>query len=388
MKGRLLEFLMAAVASVLLSACFGQGDSRPQGPPPAQIAAYTIRPEQAVYFDMYPASVTALNQVEVRPEVSGYITDIFFKDGQHVRKGMNLYGIDQQIYKAAYDQATANLNVAKANLAKVQQDVDRYTELAKHDAVARQTLDHAIADHQSAKMQVLAAEASVKSVGTNLRYSIIVAPFDGVIGISLVKRGSAVTAGQTLLNTVSSDDPVAVDCSVDEKEIGRFTALLEHDRNKKDSTFTLVLPDQTVYPYFGHIAFLDRAVDPETGTIRVRLVFPNPKELLRPGLTCDLRVRETSNATSVLIPAKAVVEQMGEYFVYLVQDGRAKEHRIQLGNHVNDMVVVREGLNVGDQVVTEGVLRLRDNSLVSVLPPPSQAGPAINGVNSGEQGSR
>ena len=388
MKGTLQVIIIVAGASVLFAACSGQGDNRQQGPPPAQVIAYTIHPEEAVFYDTYPATVIALNQVELRPEVSGYVTDIYFHDGQHVRKGMNLYGLDQQVYKAAYDQATANLNVARANLAKVQQDVDRYTDLAKHNAVARQTLDHAVADLQSAKMQVAAAEAAVKSVETNLRYSIIAAPFDGVIGISLVKRGSAVTAGQTLLNTISSDDPIAVDCSVDEKEIGRFTSLLQHDHNRKDSTFTIVLPDQTLYPYFGHLSLLDRAVDPETGTIRVRLVFPNPQELLRPGLTCDLRIKETSAAGNVLIPSKAVVEQMGEYFVYVVQGNRAVERRLTLGMQVNDMVVVREGLQVGEQVVTDGVQRLRPNAPVTVAAAHPGNGPEYVQGKTGDRGAR
>jgi RND family efflux transporter MFP subunit len=373
MKVRLQDIFVAALAATTLSACSRQGDGRPSGPPPAQVVAFTIHPEHAVYFDSYPATVTALNQVDLRPEVSGYIEEISFQDGQHVRKGMPLYSIDRQLYKAAYDQANANLNVARANLAKVQQDVDRYTELARHNAVARQTLEHATADLQSAKMQVVAAEASVKSSETNLRYAVITAPFDGVIGISLVKRGSAVTAGQTLLNTISSDDPIGVDCSVDEKEIDRFTDLLRHDHDRKDSIFTIVLPDQTVYPSVGRLLLLDRAVDPETGTIRIRLTFPNPKELLRPGLTCDLRVKETSSATSVLVPGKAVVEQMGEYFVYVIQQDRAKERRVIIGEPVGNMIIVREGLRVGEQVVTDGVQRLRNDALVTVLSSPAEA---------------
>ncbi len=204
---------------------------------------------------------------------------------------MKLYAIDQQQYQAAYDQAQANLNVAKSNLAKAQQDADRYMDLAKNDAVARQTLEHAQADLESAKMQVAAAEATVKSVETNLRYSTIYAPFDGTIGISLVKLGSAVSPGQTVLNTISSDDPIAVDCAVDEKQISRFNALLQSSTNGKDSTLMIVLPDQSLYPYPGRLSFLDRAVDPQTGTIRIRIIFPNPRRILKAGLTCNLRVR-------------------------------------------------------------------------------------------------
>ncbi len=364
----------AAIAAVGLDACSG-ADSRTQGPPPIQVVTATVQPGEAEYYETLPATVEALNQVDLRAQVSGYISDIAFQDGQRVQKGMRLYGIDQQQFKAAYDQATANLSVAKANLVKVQQDVDRYNRLAAQDAVARQTLEHARADLESAKMQVAAAEANATSVETNLRYSVIVAPFDGVIGISLVKKGSAVTAGQTLLNTISSDDPVAVDCSVDEKEITRFTRLLNAGPRKNDSTFSLILPDQSRYSNFGHLSVLDRAVDAETGTIRVRLVFPNPQHLLRPGLTCDLRILTTSPAGVLVIPYRAVVEQMGEYFAFVVNGKTVAQRRITLGMHVLDKVVVTSGLTAGDQIVTDGVQRLHDNAIVAVATPLANGGP-------------
>jgi len=359
---------LAIIISVLLSACGGNKGGGQKGPPPVQVAAYEVKLGAASYYDEYPATVTPLNQVEVRSEVSGYVTEIYIKDGQHISKGMKLYAIDQQQYKAAYDQATANLNAARAVLAKAQQDADRYRDLAKRDAVARQTLDHAQADLQSAKMQVASLEANVKNVATNLRYSVIAAPFDGTIGISLVKLGSSVVAGQTLLNTLSSDDPMAVDCAVDEKQISRFTHLLQAGDSLKDSTFTILLPDQSIYPSSGRLSFLDRSVDPQTGTIRIRVIFPNPQNILRAGLTCDLRVKAYSSDRSMLIPYASVVEQMGEYFVYVVSDNKASQRRVTLGNAVSNMVIVKDGLQVGEQVVTEGVQKLRDNSPVAVGP--------------------
>ena len=231
----------------------------------------------ATYYDLYPATVTPLNQVDIKPQVSGNITGIFFKDGQFVRKGMKLYEIDQQQYKAAYEQAMANVHVAEANESKAQQDADRYTDLAKNDAIAKQILDHAVADLESSKKQVEAAKANVASVETNLKYSIISAPFDGTIGISQVKIGTSVYQ-QTLLNSISSDDPMAVDIAVDQIEIPRFTEYLDKGTNDKDSIFTLVLPDGSVYENPGHLVLLDRSVDPQTGTIKARLVFPNKKK--------------------------------------------------------------------------------------------------------------
>jgi RND family efflux transporter MFP subunit len=365
------------IIPILLTACSGNKGSDPSDPPPTQVTVSTVEYGNATYYDEYPATVTALNQVDLRAEVSGYITGIFFKDGQHAAKGLRLYAIDQQQYKAAYDQALANLDVAKANLAKAQEDADRYTELAKNDAVARQTLDHAMADLQSAQRQVAAAEANVKNVETNLRYSIIYAPFDGTVGISLVKLGSAVTAGQTLLNTISSDNPMGVDCAVDEKEIGRFVQLLKNNPNEQDSIFTMKLPDQSMYPPPGRLILLDRAVDPQTGTIRIRVIFPNPSNILKPGLTCDLRVKANSSTNSLLIPYRAVIEQMGEYFVYVVNGNRVSQRRITLGRDINGMVLVKSGLRVGEQIVTDGVQKLRDNSLIAAVPAATRPGLAM-----------
>ena len=361
--------LTLACVSMVLAGCGGRSGAEGKQPPGVPVAVYQIDTGSASYNDVYPATVIALNQVELRPEVSGYLVGIFFKDGQRVKKGMKLYSIDQQHYQAVYDQAVANLNTARSNLAKMQQDVDRYNELAKNDAIARQTLDHAVADLQSAKMQVAGLEASVKNVQTDLRYSVIHAPFDGTISFSQVKVGSSVSAGQTMLNTVSSDDPMAVDCAVDQKQIPRFAGMLGKNSGAGDTTFTIVLPDGSVYPEAGRLSVLDRAVDSQTGTIRVRVVFPNPRGVLKAVITCNLRVRSTSAASTVLFPFKAVVEQMGEYFVFVVNGEKVTQRRVDLGARINDLVVARGGLSPGDRIVVDGVQKLRDNVTVAVIPP-------------------
>lgn len=366
--------------TIALAGCGGRSGAEQKPPPGVPVAVYQIDTGRASYFDAYPATVTALNQVELRPEVSGYIVGIYFKDGQRVRKGMKLYAVDRQHYQAAYDQAVANLSTARSNLAKLQQDVDRYNELAKNDAIARQTLEHAVADLESARTQVAALEANVKNVQTDLRYSVIEAPFDGTISFSQVKAGSAVNAGQTLLNTISSDDPMAVDCTVDQKQISRFAGMLEKKTPADDSTFTIVLPDGSVYPASGRLSVLDRAVDPQTGTIRVRVVFPNPAGVLKAGLTCNLRVRNTSGASAVLFPFRAVVEQMGEYFVFVVNGEKVTQRRVDIGSRINDMVVARSGLAPGDLIVVDGVQKLRDNAVVAVTPP--QARPSAETASS------
>jgi RND family efflux transporter MFP subunit len=360
----------AAIMMFVFQACEKNSATEQKAPPAVQVSIYQVQQKSASYYDQYPATVVALNQVEIRPEVSGNIVNIDFRDGQHVQKGARLYVIDQQQYRAAYEQAVANLNVARANEVRAQQDAERYRDLAKRDAVARQSLEHAEADLASAKMQTAAADANVNAVQTNLKRSVISAPFDGTIGISQVRVGSAVSAGATLLNTISTDNPVGVDFSIDEKLLPRFTQLLNERPDPNDSTFSLVLPDRSPYPQHGHLRLFDRAVDPQTGTIRGRVEFPNPQRMLKDGLTVDLRVKNESPVASTLIPYRAVTEQMGEYSVFVVHNkDRVRQQRITLGTSLGEMIIVRNGLNQGDTIVTEGMQRLRDNSLIAVTSP-------------------
>ena len=356
---------------ILLAACGDNKKAQQQQapPPPVPIAVYQVKQEDATYFDEYPATLTALNEVEIRPQVSGYITGIYFKEGQRVSKGMKLYSIDPREYRAAYDQAIANLNVAKANTARAQQDADRYNQLAQQDAIAKQTLDHAVADLQASKMQIAAAEANVSSVKTTLGYSTIYAPLTGTIGISQFKLGAAVAPGQSVLNTISSNDPMAMDFAVDQKEIVRFSQLQQKGKGAHDSTFTLVLPDGSLYPSPGSIYFIDRAVNAQTGTITARVLFSNAEGGLKPGMSANIRVRNNSAVQKVLIPYKAVTEQMGEYFVFIVRGNKVEQKKITLGTRINEKVIVTEGLQAGEQIATEGIQKLKDGATVKVSAP-------------------
>lgn len=355
--------------TILFFSCTGKKKDDPmKAPPPAAVTAEIVKKGTAIYYDEYPATVVALNQNELRAQVTGYITGIHFKDGQHVVQGQKLYDIDKQQYQATLDQAIANLNVTKANLAKAQQDADRYADLLKQDAVARQVYDHAIADLETAKMQMEAANSGVRNAQTTVKYSTIYAPFTGTIGISQVKIGALVTANQTLLNTISSDDPMAVDIAVDQREISRFVQLQKNLSAKNDSIFVLKLPGNFTYPQPGKVSLIDRAVDPQTGTIKTRLVFSNPQNMLKPGMNVNVRIKNSTAADSsmLLIPFKAVTEQMGEYFVFVLNDSsQAIQQKLSLGPRINDKVVVRQGLDEGDKIITEGFQRLRDSSKVN-----------------------
>ena len=366
------------ISCLLLTACF-----HPKVPPvlPVPVNIFTVKAQNVFYFDKYPATLVAMNQVDLRPQVQGYITEITFTEGSHVHKGQPLYTIDRQLYQENYDLAKANLEVAQGNLKQAQQDADRYTYLNTYDAVAKQVLDHAAIALQNAKNMIKAAEQTLKMAETNLNYSIIKAPFDGTIGFSQVKLGNMVIVGQTVLNTISSDDPIGVDFLISEKQLAHFENLKEIQKQSIDSLFTIILPNDSVYPHVGMIAVIDRAVDPQAGTIRIRAVFPNPDYSLRPGISCVLRVHNEEIGPRMVVPSKTVVEVMGEYFVYLVKDtitrdlsDTTKTHPVQMaiqkkvipGQTIESSVIIKKGINVGDRIVVDGVQSLHTGSVISL----------------------
>jgi RND family efflux transporter MFP subunit len=302
------------VLSIVLITCLAIVGCKPKPvppTPPTPVNLITATAQRVLYYDKYPATTQGLSQVNLIPQVQGYITGIFFIEGAHVTKGQKLYEIDIRLYQAAYDAAVANLKGVQSSQLQAQQDADRYTYLNSQDAVAKQLYDHAVVALQVAKNNTESAEQAVKTAKTNLGYSAIYAPFDGTIGFSQVKLGNMVTVGQTVLNTVSTDNPMAVDFLVNEKQLPAFEMLQERKQDVHDSLFTILLPDNSQYPYTGKISVIDRAVDPQTGAIRIRLEFANPKNILRVGMSCIVRVHNLEPAPVLLIPGKAVVEQMG-----------------------------------------------------------------------------
>jgi membrane fusion protein (multidrug efflux system) len=360
----LSNYILGAL-TFFLAACGNNNQPGAQGPPSVQVAVQIVKSSQAVYYDEYPAIISALQEVELRAQVNGYITAIHFKEGERVKKGQKLYSIDQQQSEATYKQAQANLSVQEANLKRAQKDVERYRELSKNDAIAQQQVDYAEATYAAAQQQVEAAKATVQSVQTNVRYSTIVAPFDGTIGISAVRLGASVSPGVTLLNTISSDDPIAADITVDQKEIYRFTQLLAKKTTAKDSTFRLAVGGE-VYPAYGTLSIIDRAVDPQTGTLKMRITFPNPDHTLRAGMSATLRVLSTPAEASVLIPYKAITEQLGEFFVYVVDSTRVSQRKVLPGKQINRDIIIKEGLKEGETIVTEGVQNLREGSSITI----------------------
>ena len=369
-------------------------------PPPADpvvpVNLFTVKLQKVYYYEKFPATTEALSQVNLFPQVQGYVTGIFFTEGTRVRKAQKLYEIDKSIYQAAYDMAVSNLKVAQGNLVQSKQDADRYIYLNNHNAIAKQILDHAVIAQQNADNEVKAAQDALRTAKTNLSFATIYAPFDGMIGFSQVKLGNLVTVGTTLLNTISTIDPIAVDFLINEKQLPHYEELQHPKKPLPDSLFTFLMPDNSVYPYTGEISVIDRAVDPQTGSIRVRLVFPNPKLTLKAGISCVVREHNSDTSPQMLIPGKAIVEQMGEFFVFVARDTlltasadstkknntgesgkkgadsaqqrpslHAFQKKVKVGQVIDANQIIISGIQEGDRIVVDGVQAIHDGSEIT-----------------------
>lgn len=375
MKFNIIPSAILILSAAVLASCGNSKQPAPAAPPAAPVTVYTVGEEDVTTVDVYPGVVVALNEVELRAEVGGYITGIFVKDGQNVTKGQKLYEIDRTNYLAAFNSAKANLEVAKANYNKAAKDAERYTNLAKQEAIAKQRVDYALTDQANAASQVAVAEAQVATAKANLNRSVIVSPLTGTIGISQVKPGALVTQGSTLLNTVSANDPIAVDISINQKDIPQFLKLQKNPAVIRDAIFSIELQDKSVYKMQGKIVAVDRAVDPGTGTIKVRISYANASGILFSGMTCNVKVLNKLEGKKLTIPYKSVSEQLGQFMVYVVGDSSKAEQRIiKLGSEVAGKVVVTEGLKTGEVIVSEGAQNLRPG--VVVKPTPAGQAPA------------
>lgn len=365
---KLYKYFFASLSIVcLLSSCSQNEKPQIRGMQAVPVTVTNVISTDVQYYDKYPGTVNALNEINLTAQVNGYVTKINFHDGQEVKKGQLLYSIDDQIYQANYQQAMADLQVQEANLVKAQKDADRYHELDKNDAIAKQQVDYADATLEATKKQVAAAKARVESVHSSVKFANIYAPFTGTIGISQVKLGTTVVSGQTILNTISTDSPIAVDFTIDQKEIFHFEKLKEDKKIIQDSIFTIAF-GENIFPESGYISVIDRAVDPQTGTIKVRLIFANDKNMLKPGMNTTVRVKNDEEAKQLLIPYKAVTESLGEFTVYVVEDGsKVRQQIVKLGRQIDENVIVKSGLEVGQSIAVEGTQNLHEGSTIKII---------------------
>jgi len=319
------------------------------------------------FTQTYPASIVALEEVDLRADVVGYVTDIHIKEGQKVKKGTLMYTIDQTRYRARKDQASSAVAIAEANLERVQLDVNRYEKLKQEDAIAVQIYDNALVDLRNAQQELNAAKSDLENSLIDLDYASIRAPFDGTVGFSQVRIGTLVSPGETLLNTISKDDPIGVDFFPEEKHLWKFQELRNRKQVEADSIFRLVLPGGVNYPHSGSVEILDRAVDRNTGTFQVRLKFPNPDNMLRPGLSCTLLIKDEAEELALMVPQVAVQEQMGEFSVYVVKNEEARQRKVKIGKTKDKYIVILEGLEAGEEIITKGIQKVSTGDKVRVV---------------------
>lgn len=352
-----------------IASCGGESAPQSAGNPMQMAVPVTVTAvseETLTGYRQFPANVVPLQETELRAEVSGYITGIFVADGASVQAGQKLYEVDHVRYAAAAEQAEANLKIIEANRDRVKRDLARYEALAEKDAIARQVLDNARTELQTVEAQLIGAQAALTTAQTNLNRAVIRAPFSGVVGISQVRTGALVSAGSTLLNTISSTSPIAVEFQVNESDLGHVLEMLNRRTSAQgDSTITLELSGGEIYPHYGRITTLDRAINRNTGTITVRATFANPEGRLRAGMSTIMRIKQQAGEKQLVIPYKAVSEQLGQTTVYVLGDSSRVEQRvIRLGMKSGELTAVTEGLSLGEQVVTEGMINLRHGALV------------------------
>jgi membrane fusion protein (multidrug efflux system) len=319
---------------------------------------------------------------EVRPQVSGIIRERKFVEGTDVKAGQVLYQVDDAVYKAAVESAKAALAKAEANLKSAQVTASRYEELSRVDAVSRQARDDARAALAQAKADVAAAKAALESARIDLEHSRITAPIGGRIGRSSVTAGALVTAGQAQsLATIQQLDPIYVDLTRSATELMQLRRDLESGKlrsvDKDQARVKLLLPDGTPYEHEGRLQFSEVTVDPGTGSVTLRAVFPNPDRHLLPGMYVRALLEEGVRDNAILAPQRGVTRDARGQAVALVVDGEGKvaQRLVVTERAIGDQWLVSEGLAAGDRLIVEGLQKIRPGMPVTVV----DAGAAAQG---------
>jgi membrane fusion protein (multidrug efflux system) len=374
------------IASVILLGSLGCGKSQqPQARPP-EVAVARVEQRDVPISKEWVGTLDGMVNAQIKSQVTGYLLRRDYAEGSMVRKGQLLFEIDPRPFQAALDQTKAQLAnaesqraQAEANLVKTQLDVDRYTPLAKEQAISQQDLDNAIqanraaqAQVRAAKAQIDAARAQVEAAQLNLSFTRIVSLIDGIAGIAQAQIGDLV-GPTTVLTTVSTVDPIKVYFPVSEQEYLNYVKenpdAAKRAAQEKQITLELVLADGSLYPNKGNFSFADRQVDVKTGTLRVEGVFPNPGNILRPGQFARVRAITTTKKGALLVPQRAVTELQGSYQVAVVGiDNKVSIRPVKVGARVGTQWIIDEGLKPGEKVVAEGIQRVSAGMTVDPKP--------------------
>jgi membrane fusion protein (multidrug efflux system) len=346
-----------------------------------------VRPEKVVLTTELPGRTSPYLVAEIRPQVNGLIRERSFEEGTDVKAGALLYQIDPAQYQAAYDQAKASLAMAEANVPAARSRAERLKGLVAIRAAGQQDYDDAAAAALQAEASVAAAKAAVDSARVNLSYTPIRAPIPGRTGRSSVTVGALVTAYQPVpLATVQQLDPIYVDVVQSSSELLRLRrGFKSGDLSRSGTSWSkvkLVLEDGIAYPKEGKLKFQDVTVDPTTGSVSLRMVFPNPDHVLLPGMFVRAIVEEGENQKAILVPQQAVTRDAKGTPLALVvgKDGKVEQRILEIDRALGDRWLVTKGLASGDQVIVDGVQRVRPGADVKAVPfaAPAEAKPGAD----------
>ncbi len=385
MTVRVLAVLLAVTAAVMLQTGCQRSEPEAAAPPPLPVGVATAQRQDVPQFVEMVGTTLGIQDVPIRARVEGFLETMNFREGSFVKKGDLLYTIDAQPFQAKLVEAESRLATARTNLVKAQSDLARIKPLAEIDAVSQQDLDSATAQEAAGRSSVTAAEAAVELARIELSYTKLIAPIDGLIGLSKARPGEFVgrEPNPVVLNVLSDIDPIRVRFSISEREyliLARYY-LERGGRSKGDdreqARLALLLADGTEHKHPGKVVASSQAIDPETGTYSVEAAFPNPDGLLLPGQFARVRAPYQTLENAVVVPKRAVSELQGRFQVFVVgADNKIEVREVTKGPQTDDMVVVSNGLEGGETVVVEGVQKVRSGMTVAPKPVQAKAEPA------------
>ena len=371
---------LAVAAALTLSAC-GSGDAdsargRKQGPP--AVTYVVVQPASVPLVQTLPARISAYEVSQVRPQVSGIVQKRYFTEGSFVTKGQTLYQIDPSQYQASVAQAQANVRSARASADAARALAARYRPLVQMEAVSKQDYTNAVSQAQQAEAAIAQNQAMLRAAQINLRFTRVPAPISGRIGISNITEGALVTANQTdALTTITRLDPVNVDIQESASDLIALRRSLSSGGVAPSSAqVRLKLPDGSDYGFTGTVQFSEVIVDQGTGTVTLRARFPNPQQILLPGLFVTAQFSQAVDTTAFLVPQPAVSrDPKGNATLFVLGPGnRAVQRTVVASRTQGAYWVVTQGLAAGERVIVEGAGNLRDG--MAVKPTPAKKGAA------------
>jgi membrane fusion protein, multidrug efflux system len=350
-----------------------QKQQKPAMAPPEVEVMEVVQKDVPIYSE-WVGGLEGFINAHIQPRVTGHVISQHYREGSFVKKGTLLFLLDQRPFQVALEQARARLWQAQAALGKTEIDVKRLAPLAEEKVVSQQDLDNAVHANLANKAAVAAAEAEVAQAELNLNYTKITSPIDGLAGIAQAQIGDLVGPNSTL-TTISTVDPIKVYFSVSEQEY------LDYVKENPDAVkraaqeghfeLEMILADGSFYSHKGRFSLADRQVDVRTGALRLQGLFPNPANILRPGLYARVRAITKMKKGALLVPQRAVTELQGAYQVAVVgTDEKIDIRSVKPGDRVDSMWIIDQGLKPGERVVVEGILRVKAGMIVNPRPFP------------------